>query len=214
MNAPSSPNEESARVRTRASLLARLKDLEDSRSWREFFDTYWRVIYRFALRCGAAEAEAEDAVQETVIVVAKKIGGFAYDPKAGRFSSWLYAITQRQVRKLQARRLQTSGGAGPAEADEEGESWLDRVPDPASLQPDAVWEEEWRRNILAVATERAKRRVNRADYQRYEYWILQGHSVAETAADLDCAENTVYSARHRVEAAIKEEAEKLRLKSA
>jgi len=32
-------------IPTRQSLLGRLKDWEDQASWREFFDTYWRLIY-------------------------------------------------------------------------------------------------------------------------------------------------------------------------
>ena len=31
-------------IPTRQSLLARLKDVADQESWREFFDTYWRLI--------------------------------------------------------------------------------------------------------------------------------------------------------------------------
>ena len=38
-----SPDPESA-LHTRESLVGRLKDWEDERSWRDFFETYWRLI--------------------------------------------------------------------------------------------------------------------------------------------------------------------------
>ena len=31
-----------------------------------FFQTYWKLIYGFAIRCGCSDAEAEEVVQETV----------------------------------------------------------------------------------------------------------------------------------------------------
>ena len=34
-------------IPTRASLLGRLKDWDDHASWREFFDTYWKLSPRF-----------------------------------------------------------------------------------------------------------------------------------------------------------------------
>ena len=33
---------------TRQSLLSRLRDWQDQEGWREFFDTYWWLIYRVA----------------------------------------------------------------------------------------------------------------------------------------------------------------------
>jgi hypothetical protein len=50
-------------IPTRQSLLARLKDWEDQESWREFFDTYWRLIHATALKAGLSEPEAQEVVQ-------------------------------------------------------------------------------------------------------------------------------------------------------
>src|SRR5881409_3786480 len=54
-------------IPTRWSRVARLKDLGDQQSWREFFDTYSRLIRGVAIKSGLTEAEAEDVVQETII---------------------------------------------------------------------------------------------------------------------------------------------------
>ena len=50
-------------IPTRQSLLARLKDWEDQASWREFFDTYWRLIHAVALKAGLNEVEAQEVVR-------------------------------------------------------------------------------------------------------------------------------------------------------
>ena len=54
---------------TRWTLIERLKKTEDSRSWQDFFDAYWRLIYSAARKMGCTESEAQDVVQETVISV-------------------------------------------------------------------------------------------------------------------------------------------------
>src|SRR5207253_1135041 len=44
--------EQSKFIPTRRSLLSRLKDWDNEDSWRDFFNTYWRLIYDFALKAG------------------------------------------------------------------------------------------------------------------------------------------------------------------
>jgi RNA polymerase sigma-70 factor (ECF subfamily) len=66
-------------IPTRKSLLTRLKNWDDQEGWREFFETYWRLIYSVASKSGFSDAQAQDIVQETVISVAKKMRSFKYD---------------------------------------------------------------------------------------------------------------------------------------
>jgi hypothetical protein len=49
----------------------RLKNHENQETWQEFFETDWRLIHGVALQ---AATEAQDSVQETVIVLSKKSG--------------------------------------------------------------------------------------------------------------------------------------------
>jgi len=97
-------------IPTRHSLLQRLKNWEDQSSWRDFFDTYWKLIYSFARRAGLSEPEAQDIVQETVLSVARGIQGFNYDPSIGSFKSWLMQITRRRIGDQLRKRLYQSEG--------------------------------------------------------------------------------------------------------
>src|ERR1700761_4833643 len=63
-------------IQTRTTLLEKLKDWRDNPSWQEFFDTYWKLIYGFAIRSGLNAVEAQDVVQETMLSVAKHIPTF------------------------------------------------------------------------------------------------------------------------------------------
>ena len=100
--------------------LSRLRSWRDEESWQEFFDTYGRLIYRMAMKAGLSDAEAQDVVQETIILVARKMPGFKYDPAIGSFKSWLRLLTRRRIEKQLKKRLpgiarlsSASGGSPP-----------------------------------------------------------------------------------------------------
>src|ERR1035438_3539385 len=95
-------------IPTRRSLLSRIKHWDDQKSWDEFDQIYKPLIRGAALKAGLAEAEAEDAAQDTLIAVAKAIRDFKYDPEKCAFKTWLHAITRRQVAN-QFRRRQGKG---------------------------------------------------------------------------------------------------------
>src|SRR3974390_584223 len=80
-------------IPTRKSLLSRLKNWDDQESWRVFFETYWKLIYTAVRRAGLTEAEAQDAVPETVISVLKSMTNFKYQTKHDSFKSWLLKLT-------------------------------------------------------------------------------------------------------------------------
>jgi hypothetical protein len=67
-------------IPTRQSLLARLKDVRHPESWRDFFDTYWRLIHAAAVKAGLTDCEAQEVVQEVMTGAAKKTPEFTYEP--------------------------------------------------------------------------------------------------------------------------------------
>src|SRR2546422_8175240 len=93
-------------IPTRHSLLSRLKDWDDQDSWRDFFNTYWKLIYGAAIKSGLSDTEAQEVVQETVITIAKKINEFKTDPALGSFRGWLLHITRWRIADQFRRRAQ------------------------------------------------------------------------------------------------------------
>ena len=83
--------------RTRKSLIERLNDWEDQKSWDDFYRTYWRLIYGVAIKSGLKNEEAFDAVQETVIAIAKQQKEGKYDPNQGSFKAWLMNLTRWRI---------------------------------------------------------------------------------------------------------------------
>ena len=170
-------------IPTRQSLLGRLKNWDDQESWRDFFDTYGQLIYGLARKSGLSDAEAQDAVQETLIAVAKEMPGFKYDPAIGSFKGWLLEVARRRIAN-QFRKRSPGGGArgsdrppaspavaqvppGRLEPDEPRTATIERISDPNSEDLDRLWEQEWQKNLLEVALAKVKRRVNAKQYQMF-----------------------------------------------
>jgi RNA polymerase sigma-70 factor (ECF subfamily) len=183
---------------TRQSLLIRLKDWDDHEAWKRFHDTYHRLIFSTAIRAGLTESEADDVVQETVVAVAKKMHDFKYDPATSSFKTWLQTLTRRRIAdQFRERSRQVPTVDPPPDEDTETEP-LQCLADPASLVPDARWEEDWKTNLLAAARERLREKVSPEQFQIYDYHAIQRHSVAQTSKALGVTAARVYLAKLRV----------------
>src|SRR2546426_12005164 len=118
-------------IPTRHSLLSSLNDWGDQESWREFFDTYWKLIYGVAIKAGLSGVEAQEVVQETVIAVAKKIPEFKTDPAFGSFKAWLLHLTRWRIAD-QFRKRQRQGRAHQHRSDKTSTtSTIGKIQDPA-----------------------------------------------------------------------------------
>jgi RNA polymerase sigma factor (sigma-70 family) len=196
-------------IATRASLLARLKDWDDSRSWNEFYDIYWRLIYGRARKAGLIDQEAQEVLQEVLIAVAKRMGEFRYDPAVAKFKTWLYLIVSRRIADQHRRRSRDSKLVQPL-LDEDGVFQLEEVATPESLEPDASWEAEWEKSLLAGAVERLKGRVKPEHFQIYDYHVIQEHDAEDTASHLEVSRAKVYWIKNRVGAKLHQEIDRLR----
>ena len=94
LDGPGAMNDHEELIPTRRTLLSRLKDWNDQQSWKEFFDTYWKLIYGVARKSGLTETESQDVVQETMVSVARQMPTFKYDPRIGSFKAWLLNLTR------------------------------------------------------------------------------------------------------------------------
>jgi RNA polymerase sigma-70 factor (ECF subfamily) len=188
-------------------LLARLKDWGDQTSWQDFFDTYSKLIYNVAVKAGLTDTEAQEVVQETVIAVARKIGEFKADPARGSFSAWLMRLTRwriaDQFRKRnnvgQASCLSGAGETPALRSDDTGSTaTLDRIPDPAGVELQSLWQAEWEKHLLTTALEQVKRQVSPRQYQMFDLHVLQKLSVQDAARTVQATVASVYMAKYRV----------------
>lgn len=204
---------------TRSSLLRRVKDTGDQQSWQEFSDIYGKLILGFALKAGLTEDEAQEVVQETMISAAKHLPGFRYDPKVCSFKTWLLNLSNWRV-KDQLRKRQAPSAPQPSRMrDDSGDdpnrtATIERIPDPAGAELEAVWDREWQMTLRDAALAKVKAQCDLKQWQVFDLYVLKEWSVREVAKALGVSAGRVYLAKHRVSALVKKELKRLERASA
>lgn len=205
------PNQETvSSLRTRPTLLARVRDWDDAASWTEFYALYRKLIYGLARRSGLSHADAEDVTQDVFKRVAETIHEFESDPDRGKFRGWLMNLTRWRVANKITRvpHENKNRGSAPADANATSTATIDRLPDPAHL--DSEWELEWQRHLLDAACERISRRVKGKHYQAFDLYVRRRWPVMKVASELGMNVAAVYLIGTRLTKQLKAEVEKLK----
>ncbi|MBP5181605.1 MAG: sigma-70 family RNA polymerase sigma factor, partial [Lentisphaeria bacterium] len=188
---------------TKKSLLAKVRE-GDEVSWGEFYEAYRPLILLCGSDCSLTPDENEELVQQVMAELFTKdvIGKydpdhipedvvFHYDPKRGRFRHFLKKIVRNQAVRIYYRRFQHS----PLEEAEGvcGENSFD-----------SIWDEEWKRHVLNMALFELKGKVKPETFAAFEMYALQNRKLEEVCSFLDLSPASVYTAKSRCIAALKE----------
>lgn len=206
---PSPPSPEDSFASTRRSLLTRLKHWDDGEGWRDFFDTYGGLLHRFAVRSGLSEAEAQDAVQETLLAVAKQMPNFRYDPAKGSFRAWLFNQARWRIADAFRRRLRAGFGEPLPDANATDTAEAQPFADPAAGRLEATWDAEWREHQLTRALERVRAQVSARQFQMFHLVVVKGWAMAEITRTLKVNRAQVYMAKMRISRLVKMELARL-----
>jgi RNA polymerase sigma-70 factor (ECF subfamily) len=148
------------------------------------------VIYGYCRRKGCQEADAADVTQDVLGEVARGMPAFDYQPERGRFRDWLSTITRRCLSRF----LIKKNRQPPTGLEGEGEA----------ATADADWLTEFHSRLLAVAIEQIRSRFEPATWQAFEQTWLQGQPAPQAATILGVPVETIYVAKSRVLAALRE----------
>ncbi len=192
-------------ARTRRSLIERLHNWQDQKSWDDFYRTYWRLIYGVATKAGLNNEEAWDVVQETILSVAKQTRDGRYDAEKGSFKNWLWTITRWRI--ADQFRKRPGAPCAPDSSTCPGGEPADKLPDTMGETFEKIWEREWQLNRIKAAAERVKMRVNPRQFQIFDCYVLRGMSTAEVRRTLGVSTAQIYLTRHRVGKLLRQELE-------
>jgi RNA polymerase sigma-70 factor (ECF subfamily) len=178
-------------ITTSVSLLDRLRRPDERQAWDRFVTLYTPLIYSWARRAGLQESDAADLVQDVFTVLLQKLPEFTYD-RNGSFRAWLKTITLNKWRESCRRAATRRERHGP-------------LPDPAAADEEAFWETEYRRHLVGQAL-----RVMQADFEPQTWqacWalVVEGRPAAQVAEQLGVRVGTVYAAKCRVLARLRQE---------
>ncbi len=172
---------------TRKTLLIRLKTRSDSQAWREFYQLYGPLLYRYARSRGLSREDAEDVRSQCLVIVVQKIAEFEYDKAKGGFKNWLRRIASNKIVDLYRKRREKVAES------QHLRGLLD--PEPG---PDEVWEQTWRNVHLRYCVEQVRDATSPRNYEAFRLLVLENVSVDEVCHRLGMNRNQVYKAKSRV----------------
>ena len=181
---------------TQRSLLARLTAASAEGDWELFYAKYAAVIVSFAQKQGLDEHGARDVLQETMLVVMRKLPQFSYDPAKGRFRNWLLGIVANKVREARRRAKAERFVSLDADA-ESGEGT--REPAVKALAAEEL-ESSWRQSLLEEALKRLLQdpHTKPETVAVFRACAMEEQPVAAVAAKFGMNENAVYQIKNRL----------------
>jgi len=186
---------------TRASLIGRLPDPADVRAWDEFAAVYAPLVYRLARRHGLQPADADDLVQEVLSSVARSVQAWLAKESRGPFRAWLLRIAKNTAINFLTRpkHRPIAGGNG------------DAINNPiaaavATGDDRSEFDLEYRREVFRWAAAQVRRAVTVKTWQAFWRTTIEGEPNETVAAELKMSVGSVYIAKSRVMARLRDAA--------
>jgi RNA polymerase sigma factor (sigma-70 family) len=200
-------------LRTRVSLINRVKNLTDDRSWTEFFARYRRIVQSVARSRGLSEHEAEDVMQEVFKRVAETIGKFNAAPRPGSFRSWLFQLTRwRADDKMRERERQVWGKLSNrplGDGSGEGSPAPEHVQTQEELEANLAVEAH--RHLIETLFKTIEHSVTPKQLQIFQLLVIDETPVEKVAELYQITPAAVYVIKHRVITKLQAEVKRLQL---
>lgn len=177
--------------KTRASLILRLRKLEDLEAWEQFSEIYEPFIFRMARRKGLQNADAKDLTQEVMIRVANSIRNWDPNRNKGSFRGWLSRITRNVVVDfLRSNSRKIKPGA-----------LVEDVPECAEAE---TFDHELRKQAFAWASGKVKNDFHESTWQAFWLTAVENKPIPEVAGATGLSAGAVYIARSRAMAKLRQ----------
>lgn len=186
---------------TRQSLLLELGKHSDH-AWTEFLAVYEQAIFRYCQSKGLQEADARDVTQDVLAVVHKRIPSWDFEA-SGSFRAWLFRVARNvsiDAIKKRARHAKASGDSGMLEL-------LNQVPGDDQKQGD--FDTQYQRSLFEWASKHVKSEVKDITWQSFSRTAVDGQKAEDVASDLGVSVGSVYTAKCRVVARIRQKISEL-----
>lgn len=187
---------------TRNSLIARIQELGDGASWSEFLAIYQPVVFRMARRRGFQDADALDVMQQVFFSVSRSIGNWRGGDDLPPFRAWLSTIARNAITQVLMRR-KPDVATGSSDVGEMLREWPDRDTTSAELDREA------RAEMFRWVANQVREEFSPDTWSAFWRTAVDGVSVAEVSKALGRSSGSVYVARYRVLARLKERAQEL-----
>ncbi len=188
---------------TRHSLLVRLRDCGDNQAWAQFVDLYAPLVHAYGRKHGLQDADAADLTQEVLQAIYGAIERFDYDPHRGSFRGWLFTLTRNRLLNFVASRRRHPSGSGDTDVKEMLEQRPRDEPD------EAIWNQHYQWRHFLWAAEQIRGSFQPQTWQAFWQTAVENRPAKAVAEGLGISVGTLYVARSRIIARLKQQIEQL-----
>jgi RNA polymerase sigma-70 factor (ECF subfamily) len=179
---------------TSRSLLSGAKR-DDPSAWERVVWLYSPLVASWCRRCGVAEQDLGDLLQEVFSSVASGLDRFRKEEPGDTFRGWLSTIARNKVRDHFRRRAGEPVAAGGTEA----ALHMAQIPDPnefdelPELLDDSLYDELLLKSLASIRGEFHER-----TWQAFWRVVVEGRTAAEAGTDLGMKPGAVRVAKSRI----------------
>ena len=180
---------------------------QDEEEWSKFYDRYALVIFNFARKLGCSPDMAEDILQDSMMTLWRVLPKFQYDPKRGKFRSFLFKITETKIRdnyrrNKRFRAVQSENDHLRGDEEPLGEIGFEQM--------EYYWDRAFEENILNRAMAIVQEKVKPTTFKSFVKVFIEDRDVKDVAKMLKIPSNRVSQHKHTVCKLIIQEAKRLR----
>ena len=179
---------------TRHTLLERVRDRLDEKSWEDFIEIYRPYIYYFVRRMNIAHEEAEDITQNTLVKLWDKLPEFKHSFRTGAFRSWLCKIVKNQTINIINRQKNLS---------EKLKQMAVTIEQTSSNEMERMAKEEWNSYISNLAWKEVEQEFDENAREAF-LMSMKNISAEEIAEKLGINYKSVYVLKKRIKDRMKE----------
>ena len=179
-------------METSVSLLERLAGAPTDDDWRRLVDLYQPLLRAWMTRAGVPASDVDDLVQEVLLVVFRKVGGFEWRGQ-GAFRAWLRTILAHRVRDYFRKQKHQPIATG----DSDFLRQLDELRSPDSALSH-LWDREHDEHVAAALIKRVQGNFTPVTWEAFRRHVTKGEPAVEVAKALDLSLNSVLLAKSRV----------------
>ena len=180
---------------TRQSLLIELGKRSDL-AWSEFLDIYEQAIVRYCIGRGLQEADARDAAQDIYAAISQRMTTWDHD-RQGSFRAWLFRVARNISVDLIASRAKQAHGQLTDDV-------FNQVPTRVGEEASTAFGLQWHRALFDWASLRARQEVKPMTWRAFCLTAIEGQTAEDVSTELGISIGSVYTAKCRVMARIRE----------
>lgn len=185
-------------MKTSASLLGRVRNLNNEDSWRQFVKIYEPLLYRYGRLRGLSREDASELTQACMARLVEVMPDFEYSPGRATFKTWLRRLAHHKIIDMWRSRRR-AGGAPDTLGDRE---------DP-DAETDAIWEDQWQRKHLRYCLTKVLEEAAPVTRRAFELYVISEWPVERVAETLQVSVDQVYASKSRIKQRLKREYDRL-----